>query len=117
MRREGWEFDLSERDQRHDSFCDPTTFWGYKYGKAIGIVKVSFRGTGNATLKFGQCYSNSDSGVTEVYLNDYKIKSANFKDGPVTVSFIYRPHDILKLKELYTGIIQISSLQLTCEGL
>ena len=112
----GWKLNIHDDDKNYVSMCGSSTFWGYGYGAPIGTVQASFRGSGTAQLVFGQC-STRVSAVTNVYLNDVKIKSAAKTDGEVTVTFDYNPGDTLKLDEVKTGIIKISSLLLTCKGL
>ena len=112
----GWNLDVDPDTKTYGSVCGSSTFWGYRYGNPIGKVQASFHGSGTAKLIFGQCYT-SPQAVTNVYLNDVKIKNAATDDGEVTVTFDYKPGDTLRLEEVNTGIIKISSLVLTCKGL
>ena len=113
----GWNLDVDQESKKFVSHCGSSTFWGYRHGRSIGTVQASFRGSGTAILTFGQCYGFSRPAVTNVYLNGNQIRSATKKDGEVTVSFEYNPGDTLKLEEVNTGIIKISSLLLTCKVL
>ena len=112
----GWNLDIDKDEKNYVSDCGSSTFWGYRLSKRTGIVQASFRGSGTAKLNFGQCYGRS-SGVTIVYLNGALIKTATKREGEVTVEFDYNPGDTLKLEEVNSGIIKISSLLLKCKGL
>ena len=112
----GWDLNVDQDNTKYVSDCGSSTFWGYRKNRRIGTVRASFSGSGTATLKFGQCYRHAPA-LTNVYLNDAQIISAAKKDGEVTVRFDYNPGDTLKLEEINTGIIKISSLSLTCKGL
>ena len=93
------------------------TFWGYHNTNTrtkhsdIGYVKASFKGSGNGTLDFGNCYNK---GKTIVYLNNQSIAEA----GPFRTSevhFNYKKGDVLKITE-DCAIIKINSFKLdACE--
>ena len=120
----GWNLDLKNDPIATSSYrkhCGTHTFWGYKYGKKVGTMSYVFKGHGEATLKFGNCYTR---GETKVYLNDKRIGSAKSKTKNEII-LSYKPGDILRLtgretlrltEEASKGIIIIYSLMISCNG-
>ena len=98
-----------------NGYCGNETFWGYKYGAAIGYVKATFKGSGTGTLDYGSCYTK---GKTRVYLNNHPIAEVDtgghFSVGGKSevISFNYKKGDVLKITEEEVGIIKINSLKL-----
>ena len=113
MTQAGWILMVDPDQTGYISNCGTSSFWGYKVGSPVGKVSATFKGYGNATLNFGNCYS---SGSTYVYLNNIRIGSASANQNSIKVNFAYKPHDILRLEEVGTGIVKINALQLRCSG-
>ena len=110
MRNGGWKDNGLERHRRYAWYCErDNTFWGYKYASPIGHVNATFKGSGKATLDFGNCYDKS--GKTVVYLNDQSIAEVG-KYGRSTVVCHYKMGDVLKVTEEGSGIIKLNSFQL-----
>ena len=109
MRDGGWILDIDEYQNYGHCCMEPKTFWGYKHKSPVGVVKATFKGSGKATLNFGNCY---EGGVTKAYLNDLEIGSASSYQYP-NKTFNFNKGDTLKLTEEDSGIIKINSLSLS----
>ena len=105
----GWIVDVDEYQSYGHCCMEPKTFWGYKHKRAVGVVKATFKGSGKATLNFGNCYV---VGVTKAYLNDLEIGSAGSYQY-ANKTFNFNKGDTLKLIEEQAGIIKINSLSLS----
>ena len=115
MEASGWLVDgAPDQDNMFAAGCGGyETFWGYLYGYAIGKVSAIFKGSGNAVIDFGSCFSN---GVTKVYLNGNEIGSASANQQSVVANFTYKAGDNLTVTEEQVGIMKINSLHLEgCE--
>jgi len=98
MRKGGWKDNELERHRRYAWYCErDNTFWGYKYASPIGHVNATFKGSGKATLDFGNCYDKS--GKTVVYLNNKSIAEAGILQMSEVTSFDYKKGDVLKIAE------------------
>ena len=119
MKEGGWRVDgAPEHSNVYAIYCDvPNTFWGYKYHSATGFVEATFKGSGRATLEFGNCYHKG--GVVKVYLNADEIGVATKLEKSKVINFNYSRGDVLNITEEYKGeggIIKINSLKLEeCE--
>ena len=118
MSSSGWVIDVNNADNAknngiYQKLCGTSTFWGYKFGGPVGRVTAVFRGSGKASLSFGECWFR---GTTKVYLNNRQIGIATTRKVSVVVHFDYTPGDTLKLEEEGAGIIKINYLKLTCTG-
>ena len=118
MSSSGWVVDVNNADTVrsngiYNNLCGSSTFWGYKLGFPVGRVTTTFKGSGKATLSFGECWIK---GTTKVYLNDKQIGIALPRQLGIVVSFEYGQGDTLKLEEEGAGIIKIDYLKLTCIG-
>ena len=85
----------------------------YKLRNDVGSVSNTFRGSGTATLTFGDCFQHT--GQIKVSLNGEVIAKSTRPNQQEIVEFQYGPGDVLKISEGF-GIIQIFSLHLDCEG-
>ena len=115
MKEGGWRVNgAPEHSNVYAIYCDvPNTFWGYKYHSATGFVEATFKGSGRATLDFGNCYNFG--GVVKVYLNAHEIGEADKLELSKVISFHYSKGDVLNITEEfkgYGGIIKINSLKL-----
>ena len=118
MKEGGWRVDgAPEHESDYAWYCASNSFWGYKYHSAIGFVEATFKGSGRATLDFGNCYDQG--GVVKVYLNADEIGEAAESEFSKVISFNYSRGDVLNITEEYKGeggIIKINSLKLEeCE--
>ena len=118
MRSNGWVIDVNNADNPrkngiYTTLCGASSFWGYKFGLPVGRVSTTFKGSGKASLSFGECWF---TGTTKVYLNNRQIGIASSRKLGVVVHFEYTQGDILKLEEEGAGIIKIDTLRLKCTG-
>ena len=119
MKQGGWRVDgAPEHGSNYAWYCArPVTFWGFKYHRATGFVEATFKGSGRATLDFGNCYDKG--GVVKVYLNAQEIGEADKLELSEVISFSYSKGDVLNITEEFKrngGIIKINSLTLEeCE--
>ena len=88
MKKGGWIVDdAMEQDNKYSANCGGYgTFWGYKWGWAVGSVEATFKGSGRGTLDFGNCFTR---GFTNVYLNGNLISSAGKNQKSKVVNFEY----------------------------
>ena len=105
----GWMVNAPHQDNSYTAGCGGfNTFWGYSYGPPVGFVEARFKGSGTATLDFGNCCC----GITKVYVNGHTIGSAAGGKQSEVISFNYKSGDILKVTEEAAGILKINSLKL-----
>ena len=100
-------------DSNGQKVCGPGSW--YCSGSAIGSISTTLRGSGSATLDFGNCYTK---GKVVVLLNGQEINgkgkstaNANVKSKNITFKFI--PGDELKIIEPDNGIIKLNSFTLS----
>ena len=106
----GWIIHAPGQDNAFAAMCGGfNTFWAYTYGTPVGYVEATFKGSGIATLNFGNCYHH---GITKVYLNGQPISSAGPNHSSVVTRFNYKSGDILKVAEENMAIVKINSLKL-----
>ena len=112
MKKNGWIFNGSHQDMAWSSHrCGNDTWFGLNAGHAVGSVKVSFQGSGNATLIFGNCWHSNTFKVT-AYLNGNILAHAK-GDEFKTVSFPFAKGDTLKIDE-DGAIIKLKSFIIQC---
>ena len=111
MEKNGWIFNMSHQDMAYLSDrCGDDTWYGFEIGNGVGSVQVSFKGSGNATLVFGNCW---DSGEVISYLNVNTLAHAKANEFK-TVSFPFTIGDILKIIEEGIAIIKLKSFLVQC---
>jgi len=82
----GWTIDAPH--DGYAKYCGGyNTFWGYKNGSPDGYVAAIFKGSGIATLNFGNCW---EGGITKVYLNGQAISSAGPYQSSMVARFNYK---------------------------
>ena len=116
METNGWEIDMdksSHATERYSETCNHRTFYGYKLNHRVGKVSATFKGFGNATLNFGNCYK---AGYVAVSLNGHEIAKALANINKKEVQFEYSKGDILLIEEVNIAIVKLNSLTLSCNG-
>ena len=122
MKSNGWIFENLTSDM---SECMPFTsivsdvcgrdfnWYGWGCGNINGSVSTILRGSGTATLQYGNCWN---AGKVNVYLNNTKIISSRSATVELQ-TFDYRDGDELKImEEDGNGIIQIMNISFACKG-
>ena len=113
MEESGWKMDVSHSNNApYTRQCGNDTWFGYRYGYPIGVVKLEMLESGNATLNFGYCYPR---GQVIVYLNDVEIAAANANTPKQEIAFKYSKEDSLKIKEVGMAIIKLNSFNISCD--
>ena len=103
----------SSDDKAFSSLCGSTTFFGWTSGAPVGKVGAIFKGTGTATLNFGNCFTQ---GTTKVTLNNVQLGIAGASQKNVPINFNFKVGDQLSIEEHNGGIIIINSLKIQCPG-
>ena len=124
METNGWVF---ENLTSNISYCMPsqstvqekcggknaTNWYGWGCGKNVGAISTVLRGSGTATLHYGNCWN---SGMINVYLNNVKI-SYSLPGTSQRYRFPYNDGYELKIMdEEGNGIINIIDIKFTCKG-
>ena len=92
---------------------DGSAWYGWGCGNKEGSISTILRGSGTATLHYGNCWH---SGKVSVYLNNTKILSSP-PDTNSLQSFDYHDGNELKIMDDDgTGIIQMINITFTCKG-
>ena len=106
----GWTINAPHQSDEWAAGCGGyNTFWAYTNAAPVGYVSAIFKGSGIATLNFGNCWKK---GITKVYLNGQVVGSAGPFQSSVVARFNYKSGDNLKIAEENMGIIKINSLKL-----
>ena len=106
----GWTINAPHQSDEWAAGCGGyNTFWAYTNAAPVGYVSAIFKGSGIATLNFGNCWKK---GITKVYLNGNAVSSAGPFQSSVVARFNYKSGDNLKIAEENMGIIKINSLKL-----
>ena len=113
MEKNGWKFNTSHSDmvwQKNN--CGEGSWFGLHAGFAEGSVSTTFKGSGTATLSFGNCWASTAYKVS-VMLNEEIKSEAKGKIMEKEVTFPFNEGDHLVIKE-DGAIIKINSLNITC---
>ena len=114
MKANGWRMDVTNwNDSVYAAQCDPSTWFGYKYGYGIGVISTTLTGSGKALLDFGNCYGH---GMVVVRLNNKEIGLAGANTPSKKVSFSYSRNDVLSISEENIAIIKLNFFELSCTG-
>ena len=109
-----WKMNVdSNNNDKYDTVCGTSTFWGYANDNTIGWISTVLISSGRATLNFGNCYWK---GQTKVFLNNKEIGTADSNQLNVKIEFAYNVGDTLKIEEHNTGILRINSIKTECTG-
>ena len=116
MEANGWTFIRvnNHMNKQYKQQCATKTWYGYGYGKGsnVGQVSAKLKGSGAATLNFGNCFSD---GNVEAHLNKRLIGVAQKNTPNKSVTFAFSSGDVLMIQE-DTGIIKLNSLKFSCKG-
>ena len=113
MKKTGWTFkDFDgKKNLAGQNKCTATAWHGYgNEGKVATLSKV-LRGSGAATLDFGNCWN---AGKTNVYLNGKLLDSAGPKTASKTVLFGYKDGDKLELRDEEGNAVLMTSKLTLC---
>ena len=113
MEKNGWIFNTTHSDMVWGkSHCGEGSWFGFHSNAAYGSVSTTFKGSGTATLSFGNCWAASLYKVSVVINGEVKSEA----EGNVMekeISFSFNKGDNLIIKE-NGAIIKINSLDITC---
>ena len=115
MIKNGWMINCrSQNNPYYNNMCQKfdKNWFGYTNGDAVGSVGTTFSGNGNATLKYGNCFTKSKKGQVKVELNGKEISSANQGELGKEIIFNFSKGDQLEIKEVNTAIIKLNSLEI-----
>ena len=113
MEINGWIFNTSHSDMVWGkSHCGEGSWFGFHSNAAYGSVSTTFKGSGTATLSFGNCWTSLAYKVS-VMLNEEVKSEAKGKIMEKEVTFPFNEGDHLVIKE-DGAIIKINSLNITC---
>ena len=93
------------------STCEKDSWFGLNSGHREGSVSAVFKGTGNATLNFGNCWSSLSHKV-RVYINGIVIATATGNEFTKEVNFAFSKGDTMKIEE-DGAIIKLNSFTIT----
>ena len=113
MEKNGWIFNTSHSDMVWGrNHCGEGSWFGLHSGSAEGSVSTTFKGSGTATLSFGNCWTSSAYKVSVVINGEIRSEAmGNVMEKEI--SFSFNKGDNLIIKE-DGAIIKISSLDITC---
>ena len=115
MEANGWSFDIEYDNENHyphwdqpDSLpdCGESTYYGWRQWQDVGTITTTLKGHGTMFINFGNCW---DTGFVAATLNGDELKRVTSKARD-TVSFHYKPGDVLQLKDVDTAIIKLYSI-------
>lgn len=118
MEDNGWSVDVrySNNNDWSDEYavnCGKHTFYGYHGDHRVGMLSATFKGSGNATVIFGNCYK---TGYVVVLLNNKELERADQEKYKI-VSFNYTRGDVIIIKEVNTAIIKLYYFGISaCDG-
>ena len=92
----------------------------YCSGKAIGSIKTVFKGSGKATLHFGNC---NRKGTVKVFLNDdlkstaeTRMRNGRREGERNNVAIEFKKGDELKIMEYKSAILELYSFTVKCNA-
>ena len=113
MEGNGWNVDVeysNENDWNSIENCSLVTFYGYSPNEIVGTVSANFKGSGEATLAYGNCFR---TGYVLVSLNDLELGRVD-SNSRANVTFDFSEGDILRIEEFESARIKL--YRLTFEG-
>ena len=123
MESNGWVYHGKKGCGNGNWYGDCGTESWYCTGSEIGSISTKFKGTGLATLDFGNCYKESKKGMVEVFVKSAKSKKwvskgdANKNEKSKSIKLEFSPGDELKITEKNGGIIKLNSFNVEGEKL
>ena len=115
MEANGWSFDIEFDNENHYAHwdqpnslpdCGEETYYGWRDWEDVGTITTTLKGQGKMFINFGNCYK---SGYVAATLNGEELKRVT-PNARETVSFHYKPGDVLQLKDVDTAIIKLYSI-------
>ena len=71
---------------RYDRSCGTDTWFGFTFNKPVGAISTTLKGTGTATLRFGDCCNDCGGDqLVKVYLNGRLLAETNKKSKSVGI--------------------------------
>ena len=138
MALNGWTIDVAGQNQGDRFACNlptPSSVYGYNLGPAIGSIHATFKGSGSATLTYGNGYP---SGNVTVKLNGAVVDTATgymasphhckspcnkaadaagtTHDGTKSVTFTFSAGDVIRVEEDF-AMFCLHSLTLSLPGI
>ena len=111
MEEGGWIFSVElPEHSRYAGRCGTDTWFGHTGDWGKGSVSACFKGNGNATLIFGNCWYYYE---VDVYLNHRQISTAYGNETRKEVHFHFTRGDNLRLEEA-GALIKFHSLHISC---
>ena len=111
MKEGGWIFSVTRPEHsKYANRCGADTWFGHTSGWSKGSVSAIFKGNGNATLIFGNSWSDHE---VDVYLNHRKLSTAHGNEKRKEVHFKFTRGDKLRLEEA-GALIKFHSLHISC---
>ena len=83
-------------------------------GWSPASIKATLIGSGNATLKFGNCNNFNPSATVAVFLNGNELGSAKYGVLKTSIKFSYSKGDVLNVKLLDGGLAKLHSFDFDC---
>ena len=113
MEQNGWIFEnLVSKPNKYQRQCNNDTWYGWRKDYKIpGIVSATFRGSGTATLTFGNCYNLN---TVDVYFNNEKIATANGDERKKKATFNFYKGSVLRI-EVVRPILKLNALEISCD--
>ena len=118
MMSNGWNFDFTAAnatDNNAGNQCALHKKWfGYSGGDEVGTLSATMKGSGEATIDFGNCWN---AGVVNLYLDDTKLATASVGQKSIVFKFSYTHGSVLKLKdEEGNAIVSFNSIRFSCSN-
>lgn len=76
--------------------CFASGYTGYTNGGNVGGIKFTLKGSGVATLNYGNCW---DKGIVKLYINGTYQAEAGKKQNKVDYKFAFTKGDVIELKD------------------
>ena len=112
MEANGWVFNVTHSDQEWSKErCGHKTWFGLSSMLDVGSVSTTFKGSGNATLGFGNCWN---SYKVTVSLDGEELARATGNQLEETVSFNFTKDSEIKIEE-DGSIIKLNYLNVSCD--
>ena len=111
MTDNGWVSNVTSFNSNYEGKCGTQTWFGWWGGSPVGAISSTLKGSGMATLVFGNCNS---VGYVSAYLNDKVVGKAKASIKKMTVAFDFSKGDVLTVAEFETSIIKLNAIAFKC---